>query len=91
MASTPVVEMPEIPVSEFVAQNDGTAMNAPSVPVAQQASAPPASVADQEVVPQQRNALTGKQEHCKYSLTKTSKSTLLSTCQTSSASSSRSK
>ena len=79
MASTPVVEMPEIPISEFVAQNEGTGMNAPAMPVAQQAPAPPAPVADQEVVPQQRNALTGKQEHCKYSLSKTFKSTLLTT------------
>lgn len=83
--------MPEIPISEFVAQNDGTAMKAPTMPVAQQASAPPAPVADQEFVPQQHNALTGKQEHCKYSPTKTFKITLLTTCQTSSASSSPSK
>lgn len=66
MGSTPVVEMSEIPVSEYIVQNDGTAMNAPAMPVAQQELAPPASLVNQEVVPQQSNALTGKQEHCKY-------------------------
>lgn len=64
MASTPVAEMSELPVSEYVAQDDDTVVNARAMPVAQHAPALPALVANQEIVPQQRNALTGKQEHC---------------------------
>ena len=79
MASTPVVEMPEIPMSEYLAQNDGAAMNAPAVSVVQQA---PALVAtQQDVVSQQHNALTGKQEHCKY-CTKSPLRAVLTTSQT---------
>lgn len=63
MASTPAVETPEISVPDYVAGNDEIAQNAPAMLAP--ATAPATAVANQDLLPCQRNALTGKQEHCK--------------------------
>ena len=65
MASTPAADTPEISVADYVVRNDEIAQ-APALLAPENTPAPATAIDNHEkAVPEQRDALTGKQEHCK--------------------------